>query len=58
MCWTLMPAASFRRSTGQCEAEPRPAEAKFSAPGLALAAAIRSLTYFQPFDVAATITLG
>src|SRR5215470_10879358 len=58
MCWTLMPAASFSRSAAQCEAEPSPAEAKFNAPGFALAAATRSVTDFQPFEGAATNTLG
>ena len=58
MCWTLMPVASRRRSAAQCEAEPTPAEAKFNVPGLALAAATRSVTDVQPFDGAATSTLG
>jgi hypothetical protein len=58
MCWTLMPAATRSRSPAQCEAAPSPAEAKFNTPGLALAAATRSPTDFQPFDGAATSTLG
>ena len=41
-----------------CEAAPIPAEAKFSSPGLALAAATRSATDLKPFDGAATSTLG
>ena len=35
-----------------------PAEAKVSAPGLALAAAIRSATVFHPLDGEATSTVG
>ena len=41
-----------------CEADPTPAEAKFSEPGFALAAATRSATVLKPFDGAATSTLG
>src|SRR5262249_46363237 len=58
MCWTLMPVAILNRSPAQCEAAPSPAEAKFSTPGLAFAAFTRSATVFQPFDGAATSTLG
>ena len=35
-----------------------PADAKVRAPGLALAAAIRSATVFQPLDGEATSTVG
>jgi hypothetical protein len=56
MCWTLMPAASRSRSAAQCEAEPTPAEAKFNAPGFALAAATRSVRDFHPFEGAANMT--
>jgi hypothetical protein len=41
---------------GPCEAEPRPAEAKFNVPGFAVAAATRSVRDFHPFEGAANMT--
>ena len=58
MCCTLIPAARRKRSPAQCDAEPSPAEAKFNTPGAALAALTKSATDVQPFDGAATSTLG
>ena len=54
----MNPALVRNRSAARWEAEPMPAEAKFSLPGLALATATRSATVFHPFDGAATSTVG
>jgi len=58
MCWASMPALSRKRSAARCDTEPMPAEAKFIAPGLALAAAIRSAAVLKPLAGAVTSTVG
>ena len=57
-CCAWMPALSRKRSAARCEVEPTPAEAKLSAPGLALAAAIRSAAVLKPFAGGTTSTVG
>ena len=58
MCWASMPALRRKRSAARCETEPMPAEAKFMAPGFALAAAMRSAAVLKPFPGDVTSTVG
>ena len=57
-CAAAMPALAWKRIALRCVAVPTPAEAKFMAPGFALAAVTKSFTVLNSFDGGTTRTLG
>ena len=57
-CCTSMPVAILSFSRLKCVPLPTPAEAKFSLPGLAFAAATKSGSAFQPDSGLAISTFG